>query len=69
MFDKIVGYEIADDFCFSDSKVSEYASYVKTILHFTQNLASGLFADDSLQLGHCFGLKASENCLSFDIIP
>src|SRR5437899_6747446 len=54
-------------FCFSDSRVSEYASYVSTILHLAQNLLSGLFG--SLQLGHCFGLNASDNCLPFVTIP
>src|SRR5437899_4395210 len=54
-------------FCFSDSRVSEYASYVNTILHLAQNLLSGLFG--SLQLRHDLGLNASEICLSLDIIP
>src|SRR6266702_118976 len=54
-------------FCFSDSSVSLYASYVNTILHLAQNLLSGLFG--SLQLGHCFGLNTSDNCLSLEIIP
>src|SRR3954452_16523189 len=46
-------------FCFSDSRVSEYASYVNTILHLAQNFPSGLLG--SLQLGHCFGLSSSDS--------
>jgi hypothetical protein len=42
-------------FCFSDSSVSLYASYVNTIIHLAQNLESGLFG--SLQFGHDLGLN------------
>src|SRR5947208_14100653 len=54
-------------FCFSDSKVSEYASYVNAILHLAQNFESGLLG--SLQLGHCFGFSVSNSFSSFVTMP